>query len=267
MKSYSGPWVIKPSNSSGQRGISYFNDTSNLEKLFHDAIAYATDNKAIIEQFLEGPEINVCAVVSDGHVKFLSVADRVTIPDKNFGIAISHVYPSLLNTAQIEKVKNVSQKAIKAIGLTNGIAYPQFIVNQNGAWVMEIAARMPGGNNREVALYTSGIDMVKVAVNQAMGIKPDFNDKDAETFPATTVRFITRNDIPETIESISSVDGIENARQLPNVKEVFMYLKEGQKIPDLKNSTARFGGIIAVGNERNTAIATAEKAFKMIQIK
>lgn len=267
IKQYAGPWVIKPSNCSGQRGITFFRNPAELKKYYKNALEFATDGKVIIEQFIEGPEINICASVNDGRVKFLSLSDRITDPYKNFGIAVRHLVPARLNQEEKTKIEKLAIAGIRAIKLNTGIAYPQVIMGKNGPQLIEIAARMPGGKNREIAMYHSGIDMIRVAILQALGIK--FTDEEIiteEIYPATAVRFITRNDIDPGISEIREIYGLEDAREMKGIKEVFIYLKTGQKIPALTNSTARFGGIIAVGNSREDAMNNAEEAFKKIII-
>lgn len=267
LSSMKPPWVIKPSDSSGQRGIKCFSDTKLAKSFFEEARSCSKNGKVIIEEFIEGPEINVCAMVNDGVVSFLSIASRITNVKKNFGIAVKHLHPSNLDTFQIEQVKEASQKAIDAIGLRTGIAYPQLIFGNDGPFVIEIAARMPGGYNREVALYTSGIDMVEVAVRQCLGETISTQRMHtAETFASTYVRFITRNDLPESVKQVQHISGLGNVESLPFVKKVVMLLEPGDHIPDLTNSTARFGAVITVGSTQQEAIENGELAIKKIEI-
>ncbi len=263
---HAGPWVIKPSDSSGQRGIEMFDQRDHLLEYYEEARKYATDGEAIVEQYIEGPEINVCAVVMDGDVKLLSLSDRIT-DIKNFGIAIKHLVPANLAAEGYDAVAKESIKAIRAIDMETGIAYPQVLMSKEGPYVVEIAARMPGGNNREIAMYTSGIDMVRVAVWQALGEHPSWEEMVTEEIhPATCVRFITRNDIPPQIRQVSSLQGLDEAASSEGMKELFMFLKEGDTVPDLATSGARFGGLIAVGNDRQQAADRAEQAYKKILI-
>jgi biotin carboxylase len=262
-----GPWVIKPSDTSGQRGITFFDNHEKLPEYFDDALQYSRDQKVIIEEFIAGPEINICAMVNQGKIDFLSFSDRITDPYKNFGIAVKHLVPAKLTQHQMNDIKQASIDSIKAIGLENGIAYPQMINAENGPAFIEIAARMPGGHNREIAMYTSGVDMVKVAIRQALGEKVTYeNSQTEDLYPSTFVRFITRNDIPTDKAIITGYEGLSEVGAHPQVKKVFMHLNAGDQIPDLNDSTARFGGIITVGNSREEAIQTAESLVKQIKI-
>ena len=50
-------------------------------------------------------------------------------------------------------MKKISEKAIRSLGMVNGIAYPQVMMTSSRKFKMiEIASRIPGGFMREMAL-------------------------------------------------------------------------------------------------------------------
>ena len=57
-----------------------------------------------------------------------------------------------------------------ALGLRDGIAFPQLIVADDGAVrVVEVAARIPGGQMADLVRHAVGVDLVEVALRQALG--------------------------------------------------------------------------------------------------
>ena len=261
-----GPWVIKPSDSSGQRGMALTSNKEQVKAAIEAARQYAKDGKAMIEEFIQGPEVNVTAVVRNGEIDILSLSHRITEPDRSFGVAIRHLFPVNLTRAMKQAVSDMSVQAIRAIGLENGIAYPQIIVTPDGPRFIEIAARMPGGNMREVAWYSSGIDMIKAQILIAMG-KPFTLDEIREAhFPSVYVRFITHHDFPQSEKPVQRIDGIDEARKLEGIKSCYVHLLPGDFVPPLNNGLARFGGVIAVGGHEQEAIQRAERAAKKVKI-
>jgi len=262
------PVVVKPSDCSGQRGTTRVDKEGALPAAIGDALRFATDGRAIVETFCEGPEINVTAAVSSGEVHFLSLSDRVTAAPPHFGIAIEHISPPCVGAEMAEAIQQASVRAIKAIGLRDGIAYPQVIAGPNGPQVIEIAARIPGGHMREVALYRSGIDMIEIAILQALG-HPDplsvcrRNKVDA----GLSVKFITELDFPEHAgRPLKGIEGLEESRQCPGVRLARMYLAAGQPLPALDSSAARFGAIIAAGAGRDEACERSAAAAREIRL-
>lgn len=261
------PVVIKPSDGSGQKATVLLQDTEQLAPRVAEALALGGDGRAIIEGFVPGLEINVTAVVREGEPCFTSFSDRITAPLPHFGIALRHVSPPDLTPAGLAEVEAVARRAIQAIGLREGIAYPQILFDGTRAWLIEIAARIPGGFMAEVALYRSGIDLVEVAILQALGRPCELAAlRRLEPRPALVVDFITRLDVPGALERLGRVSGLEAAAQCPGVEQVFFGLSPGDPVPDLTHSGARFGAVLASGAHRQDAWARAAQAKTLIHI-
>lgn len=261
-----GPWVLKPSDSSGQRGTNCIYFKEEIEKAFYDAKENASDQMVLIDQFIAGQEINVCAIVKDSKITILSLADRDTLGGEHFGIAVLHSLPPSINESQMISVKELAINAIKAIGLTNGIAYPQIIVTEEGPKLIEIAARMPGGYNREMAMYSSGIDMVEaqilISMNEPFGLE---EIRSSERYSAVSVKLFTELDFKD-VDKVDTIAGLEMVRELPNVKGCYFELEKKQPLPKLTFSGGRFGAVITVGGSKEETMRLNEKCSQMIII-
>lgn len=262
------PLVIKPSDSSGQRGVTFLHEESPLEAALQEALHFSTDDYAIVEQYVSGPEINVTAIVQEGEIYFLSFSHRVTAEPPHFGIAIEHRAPVDISESALKSVREASEKAIRAIGLRNGIAYPQVIASPQGSKVLEIAARIPGGYMREVALICSGIDMIEVVIRQAL----------SETLPivdyirhpsseSVLVKFITELDLPADLKVMSQISGFEQVQKMPEVFLANCRLKEGEAVPALDSSVARFAAIITCGDSIHASEKRLSEALNEIVLK
>lgn len=260
------PLVLKPSDCSGQRGTTRVDAGEGLEAALESALRFSTDGRAIVETFCEGIEINVTAAVVAGEVHFLSLSDRITAEPPHFGIAIEHISPPQVDEEMAEAIREASRLAIKAIGLTDGIAYPQVIASPKGPRVIEIAVRIPGGHMREVAWYRSGVDMIEIAIRQAMGDEDPWGScRRIPAAAALSVKFITELDSPDHGgRRVVLIEGLEEARALPGVHLVRFYLKKGDLIPKLDSSAARFGAVIASGVNREEACRLSREAAEKI---
>jgi biotin carboxylase len=259
--------VLKPSDCSGQAGTTLIHTQEELTAALAAAVSFATDRWAIVEEYVAGPEINVCAVVTRSKAHILSLSDRITADPPHFGIAIRHALPALLSAEQYQLVSEASLRAIEAIGLTEGIAYPQVLVGPQGPRVVEIAARIPGGNMREVAMWSSGIDMIRIAILQAMNESFTLEkERSSETYRGVAVEFITRLSVPENIRVAGEIRGLHEAEAMPGIKELQFKLKKGDDIPALTSSRARFGSVVAVGDTQQEALQRAASAARHIEI-
>ncbi|MFC2124719.1 ATP-grasp domain-containing protein [Bacteroidota bacterium] len=265
---FQGPWVLKPSDSSGQRGISFFDSTLKLKDLFDEAKKYASNRKVLIDQFVSGKEINVTAVVHDKTIHILSLADRITLPPPHFGIAVTHSAPPGITDEQKNQVTDSARRAIHAIGLDNGIAYPQIVVTEEGPKLIEIASRMPGGYNREMALYLSGVDMIRAQILISLGLEFDIDEiRESEIYPSAGVKLLTSVDFPELVgKEIKAIKGQDQVMELNGIKACHFHLKKSDLIPELTNSTGRFAAIVAVGETKKQTLSLLEKAASYIKI-
>lgn len=254
------PIVLKPAVNSGQRGTSRVDRIEDIEAAFQDARANAPDGRVLVETFAKGPEYNVTAVVSDGVPEILSVSERVTAAAPHFGIAIAHAAKPVMAAADHESLRDAVRLAVQAIGLESGVVYPQFILSPDGPKLLEIAIRIPGGYMREVAWYLSGIDLVDVVIAQALGEgRPLETVTRRAAVEGLCVRFITALD-GNRIRAHPTMKRRAQVGQMAGIEAVHWHLGDGQPIPDLTHSGARFAAVIAVGSDRPEAEAHAEAA-------
>lgn len=259
------PVVLKPSDNSGQRGITKVTDLAEADTALAAALKFSRDSYAIIEQFVEGPEINVTAAIQAGEICFLSLSQRVTAAPPHFGIAVSHQGPPSISERQQQLVKDAAARAIRAVGLENGIAYPQIIVNGDQVYVLEIAARIPGGYMREVGLLMSGIDMIEVAIQQAMGQVLSFAEyRKANAFPAVWVKFLTAIDSPMFTRSRPTQAETAALAALPGVYLAQTRLADTAEVPELTSSAARYAAIIVAADSKAEVNDIMHQAFTQI---
>lgn len=265
--SHGFPLVVKPSDASGQSGVALISASEALKPALAAALRHSTDETAVLEQFVPGPEINVCAIVHDGATEILSVSYRRTLPPPHFGIAIRHEYPLAEASAMQVAILDAARSAIRAIGLTEGVAYPQLILSPDGPVVIEIAIRVPGGYMCELAELASGIDMMRAAILHAAGTPFHLESLRRGTkHAAVIVDFYTALSLPQGSARLRDLTGIEQASKLEGVVKVEFRIRPGDPVPPLTSSRARFGAIVVVGDSPHEAARRLEQARAAIRI-
>lgn len=261
-----GPWVIKPVDSSGQRGTNIIYHEGELESAFNEAIENSYTGEALIDQFIEGPEVHVTMHLINGKVHYLAITDRVTLDKSNFGIAIRHVGPSILSDSVTSEIKQQCEKAVGAIKLENGIATCELILKNDIPFVMEVAVRVPGGYLREVASLLSGVNVDKTTIWTSLGLNKPLDEIVTEPiYPAISVKFLTASNLDPYIKNIASPPNVSSLMN-ENVQLINFHFESNFEVPDLKSSVARFGAIITTGKNQKEAIQNTEDAFNQIEI-
>ena len=260
------PAVLKPADSAGQRGLFLVQDMDDLARNLPLTLAASPTQEAVLEEFHAGREVNTLLVAREDDVKLITASDRLRPEGVGFGVAVAHLYPSTLYGDAAEEVERVALAAVHAIGLRNGIAYPQLLVSADGVRVVEIAARIPGGQMVEVPRYGVGIDLVEVAVKQALGepvpeelVTPSFQQPFA-------IRFLTAEPGPLPTGEVQSVGPLEKALAFPGVDRVETWIEVGETIRPVQTDGDRRGYVIARGSTNLEALDRAEAAAGLVDV-
>jgi biotin carboxylase len=261
------PAVLKPADSGGQRGVFRIESRADLERHLHAALAESPTEEAIVEEFVDGLELNGLAVARGGDVKLLTLSDRLRPPGVGFGVGWIHVYPSSLYGDVLDEAERVAASAVRALGLENGMSFPQLIAGDGGrVLVVEVAARVPGGQMADLARHAVGVDIVEIALRQALGddvpddlVRPQFDRPLA-------IRFLTARPGPLPVGRVRRVGSLAEARAATGVLDVDVFIQEGEVIRPVRVDADRRGYVIATGPTSVLALEAAEAAARLIAI-
>jgi biotin carboxylase len=261
------PAVLKPADSGGQRGIFLLRSLDDLEAHLHVALAESPTSEAIVESYHEGLELNGLALARGGEVVPLTLSDRLRPPGQGFGVGWIHVYPARIYGDVLEEAERIAGHAVHALGLRDGIAFPQLLVGEDGGVaVVEVAARIPGGQMADLALHAVGLDLVEIALRQALGLDvPDELALPRFRRPLA-VRFLTAEPGPLPTGTVRAWRGIDRVLELPGVVQADVFLTEGETIRPVRLDGDRRGYVIAVGKTSLQALETAERATALIEV-
>lgn len=232
------------------------------EKRLREIYEYSKGNSrngtVMAEEFMDGPEVSVEAITVEGVTSIIAITDKY-ITEPPYFVEIAHSEPSRLCGKVQEQIKKVALQAIKAIGLQNGPSHTEIKVTEDGAKIVEIAARLGGDfiTSRLVPLST-GVDLVGASVLLAAGEKPDVKKKWQR---GAAIHFIQGGE-----GSIRTLEAGEEVRSLDGVEEIIFYKKPGDRANGTKSSNDRLGHIITVGNTPEEAVEIGKKALAGIHV-
>ena len=261
------PAVLKPADSGGQRGVFRLDSADDLERHLHAALAESSTEEAIVESFHEGLELNGLVIAREGNAELLTLSDRLRPPGIGFGVGWIHVYPSRLYGHTLEQAEAAAVRAVRALGLRDGIAFPQLIVSEPGeARIVEVAARIPGGQMADLARHATGVDLVEIALTQTLGEEvPDALARPRYQQPLA-IRFLTAAPGPLPTGKVRSVGTLERVLAFPGVVQADVFLTTGETIRPVRLDGDRRGYVIAVGQTNVEALERAEAAATLLDV-
>ena len=256
------PLVVKPVDNMGSRGCRLVNSADELPQAVKTAVSFSRSGRAIIEEYMEGSEFSVDAVIYGGEITICGLADRHIFFPPYF-IEMGHTIPAVIEKENRNALLEVFCAGVRALGIAGeksvGAAKGDIKLTPNGAMIGEIAARLSGGYMSGWTYpASSGVLPIKAAVQMAMGQKPDGLEP-VKHWTCAERAFIS---IPGTVKEIENIN--EKGEEACGI---FTLIKPGSKVTFPENNVTKCGNIIASAPERETAVKAAEDAAKSILIR
>lgn len=253
------PCVMKPTDNAGSRGVVLVTDASELTDAYQYSRSQSRAGHVIVEEYMQGKEVSVEIIVYQGVPHVLAVTDKLTTGAPYF-VEMGHSQPSQLAETDLARIRDLASRAVLAVGIDNCPAHVEIILTADGPKMVELGARMGGDCiTTHLVPYSTGIDMVKAAIEISLGIEPDFTPT---LHKAGAVRFLGSE-----IGVIRSIEGKEKALQVPNVKSVQMFKQEGDVAQGVHNSLDRVACVLAQADAVPMAVEACQKGLDLIEIK
>lgn len=252
------PYIMKPSDSSGSRGVVLVTDKKDAPAAFLYSKAVSKTGRVLVEEYMTGPEVSVESLTVKGKTTVLAVTDKLTT-GAPFFVEMGHSQPSQLDSKIVGSIKEIAVKAIEAIGINNSPSHVEVIVTKDGPKLVELGARL-GGDCITTYLVplSTGIDMVKscilLSLNQTCAINPLFNK-------GAAIRYIQS---PEGI--FNRIDGIDEVRDDCLIHHLEIVKRKGDLLGTIKSSGDRVGYVITQADNVTSAIEACERALNKIKI-
>jgi biotin carboxylase len=261
------PAVLKPVDSGGQRAVFRIEAREELERDLADAIDESPTDEALLEGFVDGIELNGIVIARGGEPMPITLSDRLRPPGVGFGVGWIHVYPPSIPPAQLRLAEEVAVESVRALGLRDAIAFPQLIASPDGnVAVVEVAARIPGGQMADLVRHAVGVDLVDVALRQALGEDvPDDVALPQFTQPLA-IRFFTAQPGPLPTGEVTRIGALDGVLASEGVVQADTYLQVGETIRPVRRDGDRRGYVIAVGDTSAEALARAELAATLLEV-
>ena len=171
---------------------------------------------------------------------------------------IEEVQKSLPADIQCQ-IKEVAEAACKSVGLDKGPAHVEMKVTLRGPVMIELGARMGGDNiTTHLVPLSTGIDMVGSTIKVALGENPDITPT---LHCGSAIRYF---EVP--FGTIKAIEGIEEAKKIPGVKQITFTKVIGEKTTAIQCSNDRIGFVIAQGETAEKAVEACENVMKIIKI-
>jgi biotin carboxylase len=248
------PAVVKAPDRQGQKGLTLVEELAQLPAALETARSAARGGVALVEEQIDGPEVTVVGFSSGGVFTPLVVTDRLTADPPAFGVALAHVWPSVVSDTGT--VSDTVSRALEALGITDGPSYTQLRVGPDGPRVIEVAARLGGGHDAELVQTVTGVDLNGLAIDAALGTAAVPAWEKPLVGGAVTRFLVASPGVLEAVEIPPVLEGVERVR---------IYREPGYVHVPLRRGSDRAGAVLVTGSSREEAVARADAAAERIR--
>lgn len=220
------PIVIKPTDSSGSKGVTMLRDLTGLKDAVQWANTYSRNRILIAEEFIDNAFHSVVGgdvFVWDG--KIVLYGEMSCIRD-NVGsglIPIGERKPSGLNERQTEDLHRELQRLITMLEIKFGELNIEVLFDRDDkAHFLEVGPRA-GGNMIPIQLSDAfGVDLVKANIAAAMGCDPELRIQEK---PGCFFTYVLHSHVDGIFEGVDFSEEISG-----NVYRKVLYKKLGDKV-------------------------------------
>lgn len=264
-KIFGYPFIIKPVDSRGARGVQLIDVETQIDKAFIQAKLESPTGRVMIEEYLAGPQVSTETLIDNGKCFTLGFSDRNyewLAKTKPYIIENGGDSPSKLQLNEQSEIVQTVEKAALALGITQGVAKGDMVLTNEGAKVIEIAGRLSGGyfSTTQIPLAT-GVNFIEQAIKLALGEQLQIQDITPKHHKAVAIRYL---DIPPG--KIKHIEGTQSAMNSQGVELLSMLINTGDNSNALVNHTQRAGFAICSAETKSEAIVRAQTALNLIKI-
>ena len=255
------PCVLKPLALSASRGVIRGDDAPAFVAAFariHALLATAREPvrpdlvaHLLVESYIPGVEVALEGLLVAGELQVLALFDKPDALEGPYFEETIYVTPSRLAAPVQAEVIAAARRAAAALGLTEGPVHAEFRVNEQGVWVLEMAARSIGGLCGRTLRFRAGISLEELILRHALGLPLTELAREGR---AAGVMMIP---IPGA-GTLRAVGGEIEARGVPGIEDVRITIPVGQPVVPLPEGDRYLGFLFA----RGEAPAAVERALR-----
>lgn len=244
VKSLLFPFIIKPTDSSGSKGVNRIDNKQQVANAVQYALGFSRKKQTIAEEFIDNEiaDLHGDGFVVNGEMVFSCLGDHIYNSESNPYNPTGTLWPSRQPAALVKKINDDVARIIKICGFQNGAINIEARINSLGQiFIMEIGPRSGGHFVPQAIQYATGFNMVKAILDGLMGVKI--------TVPNNSMKYSAyyalHSDKEGTLKELLINDELR-----PYIKEIHQYFYPGDKVRSFQGADAAIGILLLLFDTR-----------------
>ncbi len=130
----------------------------------------------LVEEFMDGHEISVDALVQNGEVNIIGTEDQVRMEPPYF-VQLAARLPYVCSANEQAQISDLIKLTIKAMNIKNSATHTEIMFTSQGPKIVEIGCRIGGDNLHDDILNLTGYNLMFESIMIALGEKRHYEVK------------------------------------------------------------------------------------------
>lgn len=268
------PCVVKPLRLAASRGVIRADDPAafvaavrRLSRILSqpDVCREPWTETFLVEAFVPGREVALEGLLVDGTLHTLAVFDKPDPLEGPYFEETIYLTPSVLSPDVQSQLGGCVGSAARAIGLRRGPLHAELRWNEQGVWLIELAARPIGGRCSAALRFGSPealVSLEELVIREALGLPIPLASLKREE-AASGVMMIP---VPGTGGGLlREVRGVEAARAVAGVEDVVLTAHRGQTLVPWPEGFRYPGFIFARGSTPQQVESALRRSHDLLE--
>jgi len=271
-ESFNFPVVIKPVYGSSSAFVIKVEKQEDLLEMFQYVKSNISTNiesalsdglDILVEEFIDGDEVDIDILLQNGKVKFFSISDNFNKSKGIFFVDNGQAIPSSLPGQYQEELLEMAEIILEKLGIQNGCIHFEAKYSKKGIYPIETNIRMGGDYVYSYTRSAWGVDLVEYVVKIATG---EYFSRIKK--PSLPKKYIIGWDLhPNDSGIMVELDAPEEIKKNWFIEEMQIYKKIGDPIFVPPEGFEHLGWITVTGENVLDAQDNLEAALRLVSYK
>ena len=234
------PLIVKPTDSSGSKGVSKIEKQEELYEAFNMAISYSKNKKVIVEEFIEMSHeymVGGDIFVINGKIEFWGLLNCHRSIEISSLLPIGKSYPLLIEEERVHLIHDELQKVIRLLGITMGAFNIEVMFSKDGdPYIIEMGPRNGGNMIPQLLEIITGVDLVEATVEAALGKVDELKVRCSIPLDSFFSTYIIHSSKAGALKNIFFSEDIQG-----NIIDKILFIEANEKVEIFDNSNKAIG--------------------------
>lgn len=261
------PVIVKPVDGNSSRGISVCRDEAELKNAYRAALEGSASGQVIVEQFVQGDNVEVYYLAQDGEIMLCAISDRITVDQPGKApLPVAFCHPSRYLDRYLAETDGKVREMFQKFGIKNGMFFMESFATEEGFFFYEMGYRVNGTMEYHFVDHFNGFDpfcmMISYAVRGKMADRPvlEYNRPDFNGGVGCELSILLR------AGEIGSVKGEAAVRALPQVIHWLAFHKPGDTVDQIGTFDQIFARVHLAAPDEQQLKAAVEQVWQELDV-